>query len=61
MNQNDKFKAIDLEEISNECLSTITLLTDVDKIGTISNVNKAACSLLGYAKTDLVNRKLNLI
>ncbi|CAK91236.1 unnamed protein product (macronuclear) [Paramecium tetraurelia] len=61
MNQNDKFKAIDLEEIQNECLPTITILTDVDKIGTISNLNKAACSLLGYAKTDLVNRKLNLI
>ncbi|CAD8180493.1 unnamed protein product [Paramecium octaurelia] len=61
MNQNDKFKAIDLEEIANECLATITILTDVDKIGTISNLNKAACSLLGYAKTDLVNRKLNLI
>ncbi|CAD8076309.1 unnamed protein product [Paramecium primaurelia] len=61
MNQNDKFKAIDLEEIQNESLPTITILTDVDKIGTISNLNKAACSLLGYAKTDLVNRKLNLI
>ncbi|CAD8098653.1 unnamed protein product [Paramecium primaurelia] len=61
MNQNDKFKAIDLEEIQNECLATITILTDVDKLGIISNLNKAACSLLGYAKTDLVNRKLNLI
>ncbi|CAD8110362.1 unnamed protein product [Paramecium sonneborni] len=61
ISQNDKFKAIDLEEIQNEQLPTITILTDVDKLGTISNLNKAACSLLGYAKTDLVNRKLNLI
>lgn len=40
-----------------------TLIVSVpnDKFALISSLNLSACNLLGYHKTELINRRINLI
>jgi PAS domain S-box-containing protein len=39
----------------------IVCFTEGDQLGLIQSVNKAACSLLGYTKTDLIGRHINIL
>ena len=54
-------KIVNFEDLSNESLPTVMLHTEIDKLGLICNVNMGICSLLGYTKTDLLNRKVNIL
>jgi hypothetical protein len=54
-------RVINIEDISNESLPTVMLHSENDKLGVICNVNMALCAMLGYTKTDLLNRKVNIL
>lgn len=60
--QRERNKMVDnLDDISNDAIPLIVALTESDKLGIIYNANKAMCSLVGYTKTDLMNRKINIL
>ncbi|CAK68569.1 unnamed protein product (macronuclear) [Paramecium tetraurelia] len=49
------------EEINFEPLPTLLISTMSSKFAQISNLNLSACNLFGYHKTELMNRKINLL
>lgn len=58
---NKGVRIINIEDLSNESLGTVMLHSETDKLGVICNVNMALCSLLGYTKTDLLNRRVTIL
>ena len=54
-------RIVNIEDLSNEALPTVMLHSETEKLGVICNVNMALCSMLGYTKTDLLNRKVNIL
>ncbi|CAD8074840.1 unnamed protein product [Paramecium sonneborni] len=50
----------ELEEICNQSTPTLVALAQFQKIN-IYTVNKSLCSLLGFSKTDLIDRSINQI
>ena len=65
--QNSKMKnkmsigLISGEDIGSEPLPTLIISTSQDKFAQISNLNLACCNLFGYNKSELQNRKINLL
>ncbi|CAD8184023.1 unnamed protein product [Paramecium octaurelia] len=51
----------EIEEISNQPDPIIVIQSHLGQESRIMNINKSFCSLLGYSKTDLINRTLNEI
>jgi len=52
---------VSMEETSNEATPTIWVSGEQDKSGIITGINLAAASLFGYNKTELLNRKVNVL
>ena len=67
MNTHAYRKAINLvnananEDFSNDPTPTAFISGDSEKFGIITGVNLAAASLFGYNKTELLNRKVNML
>ncbi|CAD8112156.1 unnamed protein product [Paramecium primaurelia] len=65
--QNNKMKnkqsiqVFSSDDINFEPLPTLLVSTSPDKFTQISNLNLSVCNLLGYHKTELINRKINLL
>jgi len=55
------FGMVSMEETSNEATPTIWVSGEQDKSGIITGINLAAASLFGYNKTELLNRKVNVL
>ncbi|CAD8125808.1 unnamed protein product [Paramecium sonneborni] len=66
-NQNNKMKnkqtiqIFSSDDINFEPLPTLLVQTSSDKFAQICNLNLSLCNLLGYQKTELLNRKINLL
>ncbi|CAK67417.1 unnamed protein product (macronuclear) [Paramecium tetraurelia] len=61
-NKNSEFKGLYiLDEMGNSSQAILVCQTEGDQLGIIQSINKAACSLLGYTKTDLVGRHLKIL
>ncbi|CAD8213536.1 unnamed protein product [Paramecium octaurelia] len=65
--QNNKMKnkqtiqVFSSDDINFEPLPTLLVSTSSDKFAQISNLNLSVCNLFGYHKTELINRKINLL
>lgn len=65
--QNNKMKnkmsigLVSGEDIGSEPLPTLIISTAQDKFAQITNLNLACCNLFGYNKSELQNRKINLL
>ncbi|EAS07526.3 PAS domain S-box protein (macronuclear) [Tetrahymena thermophila SB210] len=49
------------DEIQNESYPTIIITTEQDKFGQVVNMNQAASNLFSYQKSEVINRKINLL
>ena len=67
MNLNSNKKAINMvnmnnnDDFSNEATPTIFISGEQEKFAFITGINLAAASLFGYNKTELINRKVNVL
>ena len=53
--------SLNRDEDCDDATPMIIMATDGDKMGVISQVNLTAASLFGYSKTELINRKVNVL
>ncbi|CAD8060370.1 unnamed protein product [Paramecium sonneborni] len=61
-NKNSEFKGLYImDEMGNSFQAILVCQTEGEQLGIIQSINKAACSLLGYTKTDLIGRHLNIL
>lgn len=49
------------DDYTNDAIPTVHVSGDSEKFGVITGINLAAASLFGYNKTELINRKVNVL
>jgi len=49
------------DDYTNDAIPTVHVSGDTEKFGVITGINLAAASLFGYNKTELINRKVNVL
>ncbi|CAK82690.1 unnamed protein product (macronuclear) [Paramecium tetraurelia] len=61
MKNKSQIQIFNVDDINFESLPTLIVSVQNDKFAQISNLNLSACNLLGYHKTELLNRRINMI